>query len=127
MKKMFFVHERIKESPDGLLHTLAVEENFQQFSTVQNPPMLNPATVASATTIALTTGLTFVTGTVNIATITPPITGGAVMVGIVFTTTTPPQFLTTGNIAVGNTTMIQNKLQILWFDPATAKWYINNQ
>lgn len=127
MKKMFFVHERVKESPDGLLHAVAPELNFQQFSTVQDQPMLAPQTIASAATIAVTTGLTFVTGTTpNIQTITPPITGGAVMIGLVFTNASPPQIATTGNVSVGSTTLVQNKLNLLWYDPSSNKWYLNS-
>lgn len=105
--------------------TVSADENFQQFSTVQSMQQLNPATIASSTTIAPTTGLTFVSGTTpDIKTITPPVTG-SVMLGIVFTASAPPSLLTTGNIAVGSTALVQNKLNVLWYDPASAKWYIN--
>jgi len=126
MKKMFFVHERIKESPDGLLHTIAAELNFQSFSTVQDGQSPKPVTIAATTTLVPLTGLNFVTGsTPNIQTITPPISDGAVMIGLVFTNAAPPQLLTTGNISVGSTTLVQNKVNLLWYDPSTAKWYLN--
>src|SRR6267142_6472717 len=96
---------------------------FQQFSTVQSNAQLGPATIAAATTIAPTTGLTFVTGTTNIATITSPVTG-AIMIGLVFTTTTPGSILTTGNVSVGSTLVVQNRLNLLWYDPASVKWYM---
>ena len=127
MKKMFFVHERIKESPDGLLHAVAQDLVFQNFSTVQSGQSPKPVTIASSTTIAPTTGITFVTATTpNIQTITPPISDGAVMIGLIFTNAAPPQLLTTGNIAVGSTTLVQNKLNLLWYDPVSAKWYLNS-
>ena len=98
--------------------------NFQQLSTVQDKPMLLPATIASTTTIAPTTFLTFISGTTDIATITPPVTG-SVLLAFVWTTTSPGSFLTTGNIAVGSTTLVQNKMNLLCYDPSTAKWYFN--
>lgn len=97
---------------------------FQNLSTVNSDHNALPVTLAAAATIAPTTGLTFVSGTTNVATITPPVSG-AVMIGLVFTTTTPGSLLTTGNIAVGNTTITQNKLVLLWYDPSSTKWYLN--
>lgn len=97
----------------------------QQFSTVQTASQLLPATIASTTTIAPSTGLTFITGTINIATITPPV-GGAVMIGLVFTDGSPGSLVTTGNISVGSTTLVQNKLNLLWYDPSHMKWYLNS-
>jgi len=98
---------------------------FQQLSTVQSNAQLGPATIASTTTIAPSTGLTFVSGTINVATITPPVTG-AVMIGLVFTSATPGSLVTTGNISVGSTTIVTNRLNLMWYDPATAKWYIQS-
>ena len=97
--------------------------NYQQLSTVQDLPMLYAATIASTTTIAPTTFLTFISGTTNIATITPPVTG-TVMLAFVWTTTSPGQFLTTGNISVGSTTLVQNRLNLMVYDPPTLKWYM---
>lgn len=96
---------------------------FQQLSTVQSISQLLPATIASTTTIAPTTFLTFITGTTSIATITPPVTG-SVMLGFVWTTTSPGSFVTTGNISVGSTTMVQNRLNLMVYDPSTLKWYM---
>jgi len=127
MKKMFFVHEAIKESPDALLFSVAQDEAFQAFSTVQSGQSPKPVTIASSTTIAPSTGITFVTGTTpNIQTITPPISDGATMIGLIFTNASPPQLLTTGNVSVGSTTLVQNKLNLLWYDPVSAKWYLNS-
>jgi hypothetical protein len=79
-------------------------------------------TLASASTIAPTLPIHFVSGTAAIDTITPPTsitsTGGSITLiptGI-FTTTTA------GNIAVALTASI-NKQLILTYDATTAKWY----
>ncbi len=96
---------------------------FQQLSTVQSNSQLFAATIASTTTIAPTTFLTFISGTVDVATITPPVTG-TVMLAFVWTTTSPGSFLTTGNISVGSTTLIKNRLNLMVFDPPTNKWYM---
>lgn len=101
------------------------DENAQQFSTVQTISQLLPATIASTTTIAPTTFLSFITGTINVATITPPV-GGSVMIGLVFTNASPGSLVTTGNVSVGSTTLVQNKLNLLCYDPSTAKWYLNS-
>lgn len=98
--------------------------NFEQLSTVQSNSQLFAATIASTTTISPSTFLTFISGTTNIATITPPVTG-TVMLAFVWTTTSPGSFLTTGNISVGSTTMTKNGLVLLVFDPPTNKWYLN--
>lgn len=49
--------------------------NFQQFSTVQSELQPGPVTLASAATIAPTTFMTLVTGTTQLVTITPPVSG----------------------------------------------------
>lgn len=99
------------------------DENAQQLSTVQTAPMLLPATIASTTTIAPTTFLSFISGTINIATITPPV-GGSVMLAVVFTNASPGQFTTAGNISVGSTTLVQNRLNLMVYDPSSTKWYM---
>lgn len=48
---------------------------FQNLSTVQNKAMMGVRTIASAAIIAPTTALTIVTGTTQLVTITPPVTG----------------------------------------------------
>lgn len=94
---------------------------FQNLSTVSNNQQPKPVTVASAATIAPSTYLTVVSGTVAIATITPPTTGWC-QLAFVFTTTTPTAFTTTGNIAAVSTPTT-NVLQIGVYNPVTAKWY----
>ena len=95
--------------------------NFQDISTVANSGQPKPVTIASAATIAPSTFLTFVSGTVAIATITPPVTG-AHMLCLIFTTTTPTAFTTTGNIkAVATPTT--NLPVYLTYNPNEGKYY----
>ena len=79
-------------------------------------------TIASATTIAPTKAITFISGTTAIATITAPspisLGGGQITLiptGI-FTTTTA------GNIALASTAVVSRAL-IMTYDVTTAKWY----
>ena len=85
--------------------------------TIQTAP-----TIASATTIAPTAHITFISGTTSIATITVPqallATGGQLTLiptGIFATTTA-------GNIAL-ITTAVVGKALIMTYDAGTAKWY----
>jgi len=79
-------------------------------------------TIASATTIAPTKGITFISGEVAIATITAPspISAGGGQITLIplgaFTTTTG------GNIALA-TTAVVNRALIMTYDSGTAKWY----
>lgn len=97
--------------------------NFQNFSTVQSKAQATPNTVASTTTIAPSNFLTLVSGTIDIATVTPPVTG-AHMLCLVFTHTTPGDLLTTGNILIGSTTLAQSSPVFLVYDPNQAKYYL---
>ena len=79
-------------------------------------------TIASATTIAPTALITFVSGTTSIATITPPTslltTGGQITIiptGVFATTTA-------GNIAL-ITTAVVSKALIMTYDATSLKWY----
>jgi hypothetical protein len=95
--------------------------NFQDLSTVQSGLQPKPVTIASTTTIAPTTFLSFISGTTAVATVTPPVTGCHVLC-FVFTTTTPVAFTTTGNIkAVATPTSGLPMLMI--YNPAEAKYY----
>jgi hypothetical protein len=94
---------------------------FQNISTVQSLQQPKPVTIASAATVAPTTFLSFVSGTVQIATITPPVTG-AHLLAFVYTTTTPTTTLTTGNIAKA-VTPTSGIPVFLAYDPLTAKYY----
>jgi len=95
--------------------------NFQALSTVQGAGAQKPPTIASAASVAPTTFLTFISGTVAIATVVPP-EDGAHMLIFIFTTTTPTAFTTTGNIktAVAPT---QNVPVAMIFNPVDGKYY----
>jgi hypothetical protein len=67
---------------------------FSNFSTVQNKSQQAPNTLAAATTIAPTTLITYVSGTTDVGTVTPPVTGQHMLV-LVFTSETPGDLLVT--------------------------------
>ena len=96
---------------------------FQNISTVQSKQQPTPATIASTETIAPSTFMSLVTGTTDIATITPPVTGSH-MLCLVFTDASPGALLTTGNVLVGSTTIAQDVPLLLFYDPAQAAYYI---
>lgn len=96
---------------------------FQNFSTVQSKQQPKPNTVASTTTIAPQTLITFVSGTVDIATVTPPVTGQHMLL-LSFTDGSPGALLTTGNILVGTTTVAQYTPILLFYDPNQAKYIV---
>jgi hypothetical protein len=99
--------------------------SFQQLSTVQSPVQQQPLTITAAATIAPQTFLTIVSGTVAIATITPPIQGSH-MLAIVATSTNFSGFVTTGNILVAsltNSTVWANKLSLFVYNPITGKYH----
>jgi hypothetical protein len=95
--------------------------NHQDFATVQSNQQPKPVTLASAATIVPTTKLTFVTGTVQVANITPPVSGYHELT-FIFTNAAPGALLTTGNIHTAYTP-IQNQAFTLYFDPSTAKYW----
>lgn len=80
-----------------------------------------PITVASATTIAPSSLLTLVTGTINVATITPYVTGVHVLY-LMFTDASPGDLVTTGNILVGTTTIAQNNVVQLIYNNKSNKY-----
>lgn len=96
--------------------------SFQNLGTVQGNTQPKPPTIASAATVAPTHFLTFISGVVAIATVTPP-ADGAHMLVFVFTTTTPVAFTTTGNIKTV-ATPTQNVPFFLVFNPVDAKYYV---
>lgn len=95
--------------------------SFQNLSTVQGALQPKPNTIASAAAVAPTTFITFISGTVAIATVTPPADGSHMLV-FIFTTTTPTAFTTTGNMKAV-TTPTQNVPMILLWNPVEAKYY----
>jgi hypothetical protein len=94
----------------------------QNFATVQSDKQPLPPTIASAATIAPTTKLTFLTGTVQVATITPPVSGYG-EVTLCFTDSSPGAFLTSGNIKTAYQP-IQNRPIDLCYDPSSADWWV---
>lgn len=84
---------------------------------MQNP---KPSTIASAATVAPTTFVTIITGTVAIATITPPVSG-AHMLCFIASAGSPAAFLTTGNVTTA-VAMVQNVPCFLVYNPLTAKY-----
>lgn len=95
--------------------------NFQDISTVHSEQQQKPVTIASAATVVPSTFLSFISGTVAIATITPPVPGAHLLV-FIFTTTTPTAFTTTGNIKLV-ATPTQNMPMLLVYNPLENKYY----
>src|SRR6267142_490418 len=90
-------------------------------STVQSAVQPKPNTIASAAAVAPNTFITFISGTVAIATVTPPADGQHMLV-FIFTTTTPTAFTTTGNIKYV-ATPTQNIPMLLFWNPIEQKYY----
>ena len=87
-----------------------------------NPVFPNAQVIVSAATIAPVSSLSRVTGTVPVATITPP---NAYFNGplFLFSTDAPPfTTVTTGNIALA-TTVTRYRLLTLVYDPSVSLWY----
>lgn len=96
--------------------------NHQDILPVASGLSPKPVTIASTTTVAPSTFLSFISGTTAIATVTPPVSG-AHMLCFIFTTTTPTAFTTTGNIkAVATPT--QNLPCFLVYNPVEGKYYV---
>lgn len=92
----------------------------QNFLTAQSLQQPSPNTIAAATTIAPQTLQTFVTGTLQVATITPPLTGQHMLV-LIFTDAAPGTMLTTGNI-LNAIVPTQNLPTVLFYNPITEKY-----
>lgn len=95
--------------------------NWQDFSTTQDGLQPKPSTIAAAATIAPTSLITFLSGTTQVASITPPLDGPHVLI-LIFTNASPGATLTSGNIALATTT-VQNKALLMTYDPVSAKYY----
>lgn len=98
---------------------MADDLNFEKMSTVQSNLQPGPVTIVAAATVAPTTFLTQLTGTVAIATITPPVSGSHMLALNPAATGTT---VTTGNIALASTFVV-NKVMLMVYDPNTAKYY----
>lgn len=96
---------------------------WQRFGNAQTMPEGYPTTIASATTINPESFVTLVTGTINVATITPPLTG-VHSLKLVFTDASPGDVVTTGNVLVGTTTIAQNNVVTLTYNPLNGKYYV---
>lgn len=96
---------------------------FQNINPVQNNQQPGPVTMAAAATIAPTTGITFLTGTTVVTTITPPVTGAHMLV-LIFATGTANQLGTGGNIKTSATT-VTNRAITLHYNPIDATYYVN--
>jgi hypothetical protein len=96
--------------------------SFEDLGPAQSDKQPNPPTIASAATIAPNTRFTFITGTVQVANITPPTTGYCELV-LCFTNAAPGLFLTTGNILTAYQP-IQNRPVTVYYDKPTNKWYV---
>ena len=99
--------------------------NFQNLTPTQGSQNGLPNTIAAASTVAPSSFLTHIAGTTNVATITPPISGQH-MLALNFTHATPGSLLTTGNILVGLTTIVQNRPVWVVYDPNQAKYLIGS-
>lgn len=99
---------------------MADQRAWQDLSDVQSGLQPNPKTIASAATIAPTTKMTIVTGTVAVATVTPPMDGFHVL-WFKFTNAAPAALVTTGNIETAYTP-IQNRPFAMLYDPTTSKY-----
>ena len=102
--------------------SVAASLYFQNLGVAQSVQQPLPPTIASAATIAPTTRFTFLTGTTQVATITPP-TNGYCEVVLCFTNASPGAFATSGNILTGYQP-IQNRPVTLYYDPSSVKWYV---
>jgi hypothetical protein len=93
----------------------------QNLATVQSNQQAKPKTLTSATTLAPVHFMTFVTETVAVATITPPVTG-AHMLALIFTDGSPATMVTTGNI-LNAVVPTPNVPCLMFYDPNQAKYY----
>lgn len=96
------------------------ELNRYNLAEPQNTLNTKPNTYAAAATIAPVHKFSFVTGTTQVATITPPITGFHIL-WFCFTNGSPGALLTSGNIQTAYTP-IQNRPFAMLYDPSLAKY-----
>lgn len=87
-----------------------------------NPSVSSAPIIASASTIAPTTPIAFVSGTAAIATITPPVTLGSFGNRITLIPTGAFTTTTGGNIALASTAVV-NRALIMTYDATALRWY----
>ena len=93
-----------------------------QLQLTQEPSnFFSPQTLASAASVTPTTAVAFITGTVQIATIVPPVPAPHILV-FIFTDDAPGEFLLTGNISAA-VTPVKNSALVLQYDSRTQKYY----
>jgi len=80
-----------------------------------------PGTLTAAATLVPKTATSFVTGSTQVTTITPPVPGPHLLT-LIFTDAAPSAFATSGNLAKG-VTPAQNTALVLAYEPRTAKYY----
>lgn len=95
--------------------------DHQNLNVAQSDKQPDPPTIASAATIAPLQRFTFVSGTVQVANITPPTTGYCELV-LCFTNASPGATVTTGNIKTA-VTPIQNRPLTFYYVKPENKWY----
>lgn len=128
MIKSLIFNRPWNESPEGKFYTdatLSGDLNNQSFSTVQTQAQPLPVTLASAATITPPTKLTFVTGTTQVANVTPPNPAAYCEVSLCFTDGSPGAFLTNGAAYPIKTAYqpIQNRPIDLCWDPSSKFWW----
>ena len=99
----------------------ANELNAYKFDTFQSKLGPTPSTIASAATIAPDSLITYVTGTTQVGTVTPPLDGQHMLI-LVFTNAAPGTFLTSGNV-LNAIVPTQNLPTFLFYDPAQKKYF----
>lgn len=102
--------------------------NYQQYSTVQDEQQQPPYTIAAAATITPLGKLTFLTGTTQVANITPPTPSAYCEVTLCFTNGAPGAFLTNGTTYPIKTAYqpIQNRPIDLCWDPVSVFWWVKS-
>jgi hypothetical protein len=98
------------------------EALFQNLSTVQGLLQPKPNTIASAAVVTPVSFISFISGTTDIATVTPPVEGQHLLT-FIFTDSSPGDILTTGNVLIGTTTVAQYSIVLLFYNPNQAKYY----
>lgn len=94
-----------------------------QFYGIGDPVKPIEVTIAAASQIAPSSQISIVTGTIAVATITPPWPGFAGSLDFVWTTTgTISATVTTGNIAIASTPVLGKTLRMTYLQ-TTSKWY----
>lgn len=102
----------------------AQELNRYNLGVPQSEQNALPNTIASAASIEPVHFLTFVTGTVQVADIVPPMPG-CHMLALVFTNANPGAFTGAGNVH-STKDPAQYECVLLVYDPSSAEYYIVN-